>query len=213
MPDVGWSGNLTPHQSSAQTLRVIEYQQTTRNNGRATRHTCWASSQMQAALRGSQMSGVRDDQQAVLCAGANRSPANTQPAAHMSTAELYSVLPNSSSGARYHRANTCTCTRSGLRGTVWRQPPGTRCRVHRPSNGYQGRKQCYTSCTDGQLIDCHPAALTWLVYFRSGLPKMRDRPKSASFRLPAQRAHRSLSMRWIHLTCGSCILSNNSLGD
>ena len=34
-------------------------------------------------------------------------PANTQPAAHMSTAGPYSVLPYSSSGARYHRAHTC----------------------------------------------------------------------------------------------------------
>lgn len=34
-------------------------------------------------------------------------PANTQPAAHMSTEGPYAVLPNSSSGARYQRANTC----------------------------------------------------------------------------------------------------------
>ena len=35
------------------------------------------------------------------------SPAKQQPAAHMSTQGPYKLLPKSSSGALYHRANTC----------------------------------------------------------------------------------------------------------
>ncbi len=37
-------------------------------------------------------------------------PANTQPAAHMSTAKVYRLAPKSSSGARYQRTNTCSST-------------------------------------------------------------------------------------------------------
>lgn len=40
-----------------------------------------------------------------------------QPAAQMSTAEVYMVLPNRSSGARYQRANTCSAARN--------QPPAS----------------------------------------------------------------------------------------
>ena len=48
--------------------------------------------------------------------GKGGTPAKMQPAAQMSTAEVYMVLPNRSSGARYQRANTCG-------GAARNQPP------------------------------------------------------------------------------------------
>lgn len=123
-------------------------------------------------------------------------PANTQPAAHMSTAGLYSVLPNSSSGARYHRANTCMCTRPGLAAPARRQQP-VPCRlVHSPEQCYTRVETHSRGICSGSSADQWPSkvAPTWLVYLRSGLPKMRDKPKSASFRLPAQLVHRSFSV-------------------
>ncbi len=126
---------------------------------------------------------------------ASAAPAKTQPAAQMSTADEYSVLPNRSSGARYHLANTWSA-----KVTVWGTPVGQMPSGKHPllecsvsDSLFVWHALAHRKYSDTLCWRCHAAttaghapAPTWFVYFRSGLPKMRDRPKSASFSVPAR---------------------------
>ena len=125
-------------------------------------------------------------------------PANTQPAAHMSTAGPYALAPNSSSGGRYHRVNTCAfgvISHANAQGFTLGPPPhaGQRLQVTElgsepsmPLGQQQAVKMRCGLCVQ-MLCSCREegAPRTCAVYRPpSGVPKARARPKSPSFIWP-----------------------------
>ena len=159
---------------------------------------------------------MRQSAAALLCQGGlvhlqTRSrPPTCRPPGCTACCQTAAPAPGTTAQTPAH-AHDRGCTAPVLR----RQQPVPCHLVHSP-------EQCNTrvelhsqGVCSGSSADQRPSkgAPTWLVYLRSGLPKMRDKPKSASFRLPAQRAHRSLSVRQAPAHMWSCVLGINSLGD
>lgn len=97
-------------------------------------------------------------------------------------AEYEPTCKNTASRPHVHRGGVQGAAKQQLRRPI---PPRKHLCKAAHSRGVRSRSadsQPMNLITSGSLSLPMP---TWFVYFRSGLPKMRDKPKSANFKLPA----------------------------